>query len=289
MILDALRNRLAARFWGKAHAAGGIHTWMAEPSVRSYINQSVTGSENAWPLEWLAEHLEDAPLERCISLGCGEGGLERDLRAKNIVSSIVGFDLSESILGIARDTAEESGIDGIEYRVGDMNRLDLPAAAYSGAFFHHSLHHVADLEACLDCVGASLVPGGLLYLDEYVGPSRREWRRPMIARAQEIYSALPQPVKRTNRLRLPVDWRDPSEALRSSEILGAVGTRFHVTAFRPYGGNLLSVIYPYLDVTGVSRAELDRVLEDIIASERELIRDGAESFCAVVVARKTSE
>jgi SAM-dependent methyltransferase len=286
VIGSILRNRLAARFWSRTHASGGLRTWMAEPCVRAYVNKSVSGSPSVWPMEWLADVLEDAPLPSCISLGCGEGALERDLRTKSIVTSALGIDLSESILDIAREKAERDRLSNIDYRVGDMNRLDLPLATFVGAFFHHSLHHVADLESCLGAVHDSLVPGGLLYLDEYLGPSRREWRKPMLGRAQEVFAALPASVKRARRLRLPIDWRDPSEALRSSEILGVVRSLFEVTTIRPYGGNLLAVIYPYLDLTGVSQPERTSLLEGIIDAERSLLRGGAGSFCAVVVARK---
>ena len=108
----------------------------------------------------------------------------------------------------------------------------------------------------------------------------------MIADAQHVFATFPNRVKRAQRLRLPIDRRDPSEALHSSEILGTVRSLFEVSTVRPYGGNLLSLIYPYLDLTGVLQPERDRLLEDLIARERTLIRDGAKSFCAVVVARK---
>lgn len=286
MIREVLRNRLAARFWARAHAAGDLHTWMAEPVVRASINQLISGSPHIWPLEWLAAELADTPIDRCLSLGCGEGALERDLRRKSIASFVLGIDLSERILDIARSRAEDEGLSGIEYRVGDMNRLDLPPAGFGGAFFHHALHHAADLEACLGAVRSALTDGGLLYLDEYVGPSRSEWRKPMLAHAQEVFETLPARVRRRRKLRLPIDRRDPSEALRSSEILDVVRSLFEVTEIKPYGGNLLAVIYPYLDFADVTPTERNRVLEEILAAERRLLREGAKSFSAVVVARK---
>jgi SAM-dependent methyltransferase len=255
-IANLVRNTLAARFWSRTHAAGGLHTWMAERVVREAINEAVTGSPNTWPLEWLARELGWTGLDRCVSLDCGEGALERDLRRKNIATRVLGIDLSEVILGNARRKASDAGFSGIEYRVGDTDVLDLPDSRFDAAFFHHSPHHVGNLERCLDAVRTGLKPAGLLYLDEYVGPSRGEWRKPMLERTQEVFETLPAAMKRRRRLRLAVDRRDRSEAVRSSEIIEAVESRFVLEAVRPYGGNLLAVIHPYLRLDGVS--EVDR-------------------------------
>ena len=87
---------------------------------------------------------------------------------------------------------------------------------------------------------------------------------------------------------MPVDWRDPTEAIRSSEILPVVRSLFEVVEERPYGGNFLSVIVPHLRLDALgSPGEADReaLLERIIEAERQHLARGAASFYAVLVCR----
>jgi hypothetical protein len=142
------------------------------------------------------------------------------------------------------------------------------------------------MEHCLPAVAQALTPGALVYFDEYVGPSRAEWKRASIADADRLFQTLPRSVRRRSRLQLPVDWRDPTEAIRSSEILAHVRAHFSVVQERPYGGNFLSVIHPHLSLENLGDAARASLLEEIIAAEREHLKNGAASYYAVLVCRK---
>jgi SAM-dependent methyltransferase len=176
-----------------------------------------------------------------------------------------------------------------EYREADLSTFSLPPRSFEAAFFHQSLHHVAGLEHCLDQVVNALVPEGLLYLDEYVGPSRTEWRKGDLAAAQAVFSELPRALRRGSRLQAPVDWRDPSEAIRSSEILPTVTDRFEILRRRDYGGNLLALIYPLLRLDHLSQETRDGLIAHLIAAERSLLAEGAASYCTVVIARPRAQ
>jgi hypothetical protein len=77
----------------------------------------------------------------------------------------------------------------------------------------------------------------------------------------------------------PVMIDDPSEAVRSSEIEPLIAVGFDILARRPYGGNLLSVIYPAL------RSLPDELREQLIEEEQRWLAAGAPSFSAILVAR----
>lgn len=281
--MQPLRSLIGGAFWGRTFASGGMMTWMAEPSVRRYINQSVTGSPDIWPIEWLQRWVGQQPLAHCLSLGCGDGALERDLARKGLCGHIMGLDISHTAIEIARAQAVEAGTQHLEYATADLNALRLERASLQAAFFHQSLHHVEALEHCLAVIRDALVDDGFLYLDEYVGPSRSEWRPRLLAEAQAVYQLLPREVRRRSRLKLPVDWRDPTEAIRSSDILPTVRSLFRVVEERPYGGNLFSVIYPHLRFEGVSAALREQVLDTIVAAEREHLQSGRQSFYTVLI------
>ena len=280
----AVRRFLVARRWVRALAGDPMQVWIAEPVVRREVNRRVTGCPDTWPLEWLAREVVAEPLQRAVSLGCGEGSLERDLRRKGLCRRVLGLDLAESLLELARRRAAAEGLGGITYQRADLDRLVLPRQVFQGAFAHHALHHVERLEHCLDQVAAALVPGGILYLDEYVGPSRGDWRRASLADAQGVYDRLPPALRRRRRLPLPVDRRDPSEAVRSADILPLVRRRFTIRQLRPYGGILLSVIYPHLQLESQAEEERTALLLHLLAEEERLLATGSPSHCAVLVA-----
>ena len=144
---------------------------------------------------------------------------------------------------------------------GVARRLGLPRQQVS--------YHVRELETFLEQVSAALRPAGVLYLDEYVGPSRHEWNKRLLAAADAVYGALPKVVRRHRQLQ--VDWQDPSEAVRSSEIVPLVEAGFSVRERRDYGGNLLSVIHPHLRLDGLQPQQREELLGDLLAREEELL------------------
>ncbi len=281
-VIERLRRLVVGRFWNAAHERGGIATWLGEPAVRRCVNRRVTGSPDVWPIEWLAREIVRQPFPRALSLGCGDGALERDLMTKGLCQALLGLDISDQALALARRSA--AGYAGLAYARADLDRLRLESASYDAVFAHQALHHVRELEACLGQVSRALTPGGLLYLDEYVGPSRHQWRRELLRCAEEVFRQLPKAVRRRRRLQLPVDWRDPSEAVRSSEIVSLIAERFEIRERRDYGGNLFAVIYPHLRLDGLEPAARQEVLGQLIAREDELLAAGAPSFYTVIVA-----
>src|SRR4029079_5429914 len=90
------------------------------------------------------------------------------------------------------------------------------------------------------------VAGGFLYLDEYVGPSRDEWHWWRLFAQNFAYYMLPRATRRPHLVRAPINYEDPTEAIRSSEIVGAVTRHSRIVERRDYGGNLLAVVYPNL-------------------------------------------
>lgn len=283
-LLDRIRTTVAGRYWGRAASAGGIPTWMGEIVVRERINRRISGAPSVWPTDWLAQNIQ-RPLATGVSLGCGEGALERDLVQKQICRTILGIDVSEAAIELARKRAAEMKTGSISYRVGDLNRLDLEGQTYEGAFFHQSLHHVSDLDRCLDAVRRSLSAGGLLYLDEYVGPGRREWKRSLIDDAEAIYQTLPDELKRRRRLTYPIDRRDPTEAIRSGDIIRFLEKHFVIESRRDYGGNLLSLIHPHLKLDLLTDENRAMILEALLDIEDRLLSEGASSYYAVILAR----
>jgi len=285
----ARADAAAARDFWDAGAPGEPEDryWGAQPLVRRAINRRVTGDPNRWPMEWFAQKFAPEPLPLGLSIGCGTGLLERDALAKGICERLAGVDFSAEAIAEARRGAEEAGFARrLEYRVGDINALHLPAERFDIVFFHGSLHHVHQVEHVLGQVRAALKPGGLLYLDEYMGPSRSEWTDANWGFARSAFDALPPELKNRPALAIPLPMDDPSESVRSSAILPCVRRLFDVREDRPYGGNILWFVFPCLDVARLREDETG-ALSGLISLEDHLLEKGwVESYFRVLVANR---
>jgi SAM-dependent methyltransferase len=261
------------------------HSWTAHLAVRHYINRSIGGGDGTWPLDWFQGRYPSQVFERALSIGCGSGALERDLVRRGIVRSIEAFDASPASIELARELAAKENLgDRIHYSIADFNTAVLKPAAYDLVCFHQSLHHVDALEHLLREVRRALKPGGMLYLDEFVGPSRTYWNEVTIRWYSAIYRLFPRSLRYFEEFAMPVQLEDPSEAIRPSEILPLLRIGFSIEEFRGYGGNVLAMLFPDLLVERLTDAQV----EAMIAAERAMIAAGAAPYHAVIVARPRS-
>ncbi len=271
----------AEHFWDREVVAPTHTSWMEHPLIREYIVRSIARSEEGeWPVDWFMRWLGSRRFPRALSIGCGTGPFERDVVRKNLVDRIDAFDGSTNSLRMARETAKGEGMSSrIRYFAADFNEPFLPRRTYDVVFIHQALHHVAKLEKLLRCVMLALKADGVLYLDEYIGPSRSEWNDELIAPHRAIFESLPAHARRTPALALPIQVDDPSEAFRSAEILPQLAIGFDVAEFRGYGGNLLSVLYPAVDFDKAPEA-----VPSVMAEEQRRLAAGEMPYYAVIVA-----
>ncbi len=272
----------AEAFWDREVAAPTHTSWMEHPRVREYILRSISRSEEGlWPVDWFMRWLGPRRFAHALSIGCGTGPFERDVIRKNLVDRIDAFDGSTNSLRIARDLAANEGMASrVHYFAADFNRPSLSRNTYDIVFIHQALHHVVALERLLREILVALKAGGILYLDEYIGPSRTDWNRRLIAPHRGIFETIPPAARRTATLALPIQADDPSEAVRSSAIMSRLRIGFDVLELRGYGGNFLSVLYPAVDFQRAPEA-----LDAIIAEERRILAAGEMPYYAVIVAR----
>jgi len=269
--------------------------WMNHPLVRRRINRRVTGDEHVWPITWLRSTLASRlPFQNALSIGCGIGNLERDLLAQGVVSGIVGIDVSRSCVAEARQLASCS--PGASYEVAEARDFLRQGRGFDAVFFHGSLHHLDRVDEVMQLTREALVEGGLLYLDEYIGPSRFEWRWKDLLLPNAAYRLLPRSVRRVGIVRNMINHDDPTEAVDSSSIVPAIERWFQIVERRDYGGNLTELIYGNLRRPNEQPAsppeEFDRSIELLLDLEEGLLRHagliGKGSFHTVIVARRGS-
>ena len=272
--------REATSFWDREVVQPQHSSWLHEWWLREYANTLIGGDMPLWPMDWFQRWLGGRTFERALTIGCGTGALERDLVRRNLVQRIDAFDGSMTSLAIASKQAIAEGFQSrIRYFAADFNAPAFPKATYDLVLFQESAHHVLRLEKLFHAVLRALKPDGLVYMDEYVGPSRFEWNDALMEPYRRIYDALDPALRAVPKLDCPVMIDDPSEAVRSSEIESLLRVGFDIAARRPYGGNLLSVIYPAL------RRLPDDLRDELIEEEQRWLAGGAPTFSVIIVAR----
>jgi SAM-dependent methyltransferase len=111
----------------------------------------------------MLEHLVEPAGKDVVDIGCGGGGLVREL--VRLGARVVGVEISEQQLAsaLARDH-----MVGARYLVGRGQELPLEDASIDVAVFMRTLHHVpaADLTRALREARRVLRPGGMVYVAE---------------------------------------------------------------------------------------------------------------------------
>ncbi len=280
-------TRRAGEYWdANREKARDPAFWMAHPLCREAINRRVTGSPREWPLDWFRRVHVSKPFERGVTWGCGTGAFERAAFRTDIVRRIDAFDVSPKSLEDARREAEKENIGCVHYRLGNFDDPMVPRYRYDIAFFHAALHHVARLERLFRRLAFGLKPGGALYLDEYVGPSRHQWQPRLLALAQAVLDMAPAEARTREKLEPPIEWNDPSEAIRSAEIPFFVREYFDVVAWKPYGGQIADLVFPCLRPEWVGSPDGDRYVAAMLAIEdHELAKDPDATHHLVAVGR----
>jgi len=80
---------------------------------------------------------------RCLDAGCGGGHVSRELAARvGETGTVVGIDLDEVALDLARSDALAAGITNVEFRASDATDLDV--SGFDVVFARFLLSHVGD-------------------------------------------------------------------------------------------------------------------------------------------------
>ena len=269
-------------------------SWMAHPMVVRRLNAKASGAPEGDAYTHLMALLQAQgwrfPVPRALSLGCGHGALERGLAGLGFAERIDGVDLAPGAVAEARRLAAEAGLTQLHYHVGDLEQANLPEGGVDVVLAHQSVHHIEHLDALFEAVRWTLRPGGVLHLHEFVGPDRFQWTEAQLHHINAFVQALPPRYRRLPsgglrppRLRPTIPQMiasDPSEAVRSSEILAAVRRRFRIVELRELGGALLHVglsdIAQNFDPDApedVERLEQFFALEDRLMAEGVLTSD----------------
>jgi 2-polyprenyl-3-methyl-5-hydroxy-6-metoxy-1,4-benzoquinol methylase len=264
-----------AKRWGDPQSEPPGTQWVGVPGVAENINRRATGNPK---IDWINHSGSllarfKKPI-KALSLGCGFGAIERILRRRNYCQFIHGVDVAEKAIESARRQAAAEGLDGVTYEVADLNTVTFPEDTYDVVYAHACLHHVFHLEHLLDQIKRTLRTHGLLVVQEYIGPSQMQFPQKHLQLADIFLKAIPERYRRLRTRpgtkqeapRLPLDTMndcDPSEAIRATEIVPLIASRFEVKHFCSLAGSLLLLIFN--EIAGNFDADDDAIMPLVTA------------------------
>lgn len=279
-----------------------MESWMEHPLIiAERFNRKVSGRWNYDGHQWFLEVAQELgfsfPVSRALSLGCGFGDLERGYSQYNFAEVHEGIDVADGAVIEASRLAREADMHHIRYSCADLNVAELPAERHDIVLAHQSVHHIERLEHLAEQVHRTLRPGGLFMMNEYVGLNRIQMAPAQRAFADGLFSLLPErylrlkdgSIRRSIELATAeeVAAHDPSEAIRSEEIIDVMGKVFELVDHRDYGGNLLNHGLNKIMANFTPGDQLDdRWLHWLFDAEDCLLAEGVPSDFQVLIYRK---
>jgi len=190
-----------------------------ETQIARYMSPPI---DSAYPLEYAYALLGDIRGKTVLDLGCGSG--ENSLLLARRGADVVGVDISESLLALARKRLVVNGCADASVRFvpASAHRLPMPDASVDVVLGIAILHHL-DLDSTSREVFRVLRPGGRAIFKEPVRDSRivRSVRNLVPYRAPDV---------------------SPFERPLTTAELNAFAARFRLTNRRPFRLPFVSVV-----------------------------------------------
>ncbi len=176
-----------------------------------------------------------SPQAKILFLTCGGGGFCLELARQG--HHVLGMDISQEALNIATQFADENpytkGFGSVEYKVTDLNRVELPKDAFDIVMAWDGLHHIVALDRLLQQIVYSLKPGGRFIFSDNIG---MQWASRLLGGG--MYFLLPThvsyaqkwsiAVRGANAVKKEMQERSPFEESHTHEIMPLVTRVFNI-------------------------------------------------------------
>lgn len=207
------------------------------------------------PADWIAEHAPSRPHRRVLLIG--DEAWAAELLRTGFATHV---DIAASRTPPPAAPASAAP-PPIQHLILDPRRPELPPAAYQAVCCIGGFSAHLRLERLLTAILDALEPGGRLFVDDYVGPSRHQWNGRAGVVAAEAFRRLPAAARLLDRLPLPPIAGDCARAIRSRDLGRLIRTGFQVESVRRYGGDLFAPLSSCVDWSQVSAGDRQRLAQ----------------------------
>lgn len=214
--------------------------------------------------------------ERVVDTACGTGLVTLAAAAAvGVEGSVVGVDLSEAMVALARDRARERGFDSVRFERMDAEELALPAAVFDAALCALGLMYVPDADRALAEMARVVAPGGRIVAAVWGQRSRCGWAEvfPIVdarvrsevcplffglgtaGRLGDLFRRAGLVDLVTEKVDTRLEWSSPEEACGAAFVGGPVAlaySRFDESTRQAVHAEYLSSIEPWRSGAGYS-------------------------------------
>ena len=137
-------------------------------------------------LEDILSCISTASHKSILDIGCGHGNLVFNILEKYNPQKIIGIDISDEILNIARNRVGEKGLNNCEFIAASSNRLPFKDQSFDIIVSNMVFHHIVDKEKAFTEIirvakddGLVIIQcyGGDTFLPEFFSIIHDSWRK----------------------------------------------------------------------------------------------------------------
>lgn len=259
--------------------------WQSE-IAQAHIRRRISGDEDVPPTRYFAgllgEEMRSGP---ALVLRGGDPKLACELLRERVCARVTILDDSGERLDYARARVPEDLRGKVQLAEADpiAYEPDEPPTVVAAV---SALHRLSDPNAVVGRVAHWLAPGGLVYVDEFVGPDRFQWTERQLEIVNRLLACLPEELRRDLSTRDgatkteigrpdPERFRcdHPSDAVAPSRIRSALDDHLEPVTIKPYGGAVFHQLFARIMGNFARWPELVRlVLEfDAILTDLEVV------------------
>lgn len=287
--------------WNDYHAGnipGLKKCWWDSSVIMEHCQKLVTGDPKMNIYQFLKKEFTRNPLERGLSICSGSGEFERGVLDNNICRSIDAYEIAEERVKEGIKVARGKNY-AINFYIEDVNKAVFKDNHYDIFFSWSALHHIENLEGVCTNVWKALKPGGIVVVQEFVGPNQFQWTDKQIEITNKLLNMLPERLQISTetteiitRIERPtieqMNSTDPSEAIRSRDIIPVLKGLFSIKTIKYFGGSIYNLLFNEIignfnhdDERDVALIKMILLMEQILIEEKILDDD-----YAVIIAGK---
>ncbi|WP_445455070.1 class I SAM-dependent methyltransferase [Flavobacterium sp. HNIBRBA15423] len=264
------------------------------PEIRQHWNKIISGNEIISYEEYVSKKIiNNKDNLSLLSIGCGEGIHERNFCNHLNLKKVLGIDISNESIKMAKTYAEKEKKE-IIYLSSDFFEVDFSSEKFDIILFDSSLHHFKDINKFLNnSIKPILDKDGVLVVFEYSGPNRLQWKKNQIKKCNDILKKLPtefRKFEKSNFIKKKV-YRpgilrmfaiDPSEAPDSENLVNALHANFDIIEEKKLGWNIIQPLFKGIAQNFLNEnKETKEWINFILNDERQFIKQNGISSDAI--------
>jgi SAM-dependent methyltransferase len=222
---------------------------------------------------------------KALTMACGDMKGEYGFLCKLGATEIDAYDVAE---GKKKEFFDHvyNGKVKVDYKIADVNKIELPAGRYQVVFMQHSYHHIEEVDRLAEQIRSALAPDGLFILNDYIGPNFLQRTKAQIEVTRRIWRILPERLRVNPQGKVlddvhipPKSSLSPYEAINADKILPALQRNFDLERVSVFAGLLFPLFNGFAknyeekdDLFLRSMWEMDKILVEKGVLEPNFIR-----------------